>query len=55
MKEGDTIKFNDPDDMTNVMHFLAKDGVETDFMYEKDGERGFWLVVVKGDKHGKTV
>jgi hypothetical protein len=55
MKEGDTIKCHDPDDMINAMHDLAKEGIETDFMYEKDGENGYWLVVTKGDKHGETV
>ena len=26
---------------------LAKCGIETDFIYEKDGENGLWLVVTK--------
>jgi hypothetical protein len=32
---------------------LAKEDIVTDFLYEKDGEQGLWLVVVKvGDTSG---
>lgn len=42
---GDTIKCADAEDMINTMHDLEKEGITTDFMYEKDGEKGLWLVV----------
>lgn len=42
---GDTIKCNDKDEMLQVMTNLAKQGIFTDFMYEKDGMKGYWLVV----------
>lgn len=42
---GDTIKCRDPEDMVNYMHALIEEGIETDFLYEKDGERGLWLEV----------
>ena len=42
LKVGDTIKCHDPDD---TMNELVKSGVETDFLYKKDGKEGFWLVV----------
>ena len=47
MELGDTIRCHDKDDMVKTMMDLAKDGIETDFLYEKDGEKGFWLVVTK--------
>ena len=41
----DTIKCHDKDEMLQVMTNLAKQGIFTDFMYEKDGIKGYWLVV----------
>ena len=37
LKVGDTIKCHDPDDMIDTMNELVKSGVETDFLYKKDG------------------
>lgn len=42
---GDTIQCGDTDDVVKTMKDLAKDGVETDFLYEKDGVQGLWLEV----------
>ena len=39
-KVGDTIKCHDKDEMLQVMTNLAKQGILTDFMYEKDGIKG---------------
>ena len=47
LKVGDTIKCHDKDDLIKTMTELAKCGIETDFLYEKDGENGLWLVVTK--------
>lgn len=47
LKVGDTIKFQDAEDMINTMFNLNHCGIETDFMYEKDGERGLWLEVIE--------
>ena len=47
IKVGDTIKCHDKDDCVSYMNELAKCGIETDFLYEKDGEYGLWLVVTK--------
>lgn len=44
---GDTIKCADKEDCVNMMLELAKEGVETDFLYEKDGKKDFWLEVEK--------
>ena len=45
MNVGDTIKCHDEDDMIRAMTELAREGIETDFVYEKDGKKGFWLEV----------
>ena len=47
LQVGDTIRFFDSDDMIEVMTNLANDGVYTDFLQEKDGEKGYWLVVTE--------
>lgn len=49
LNKGDTIQCSDPDDMIEVMTDLARQGIETDFVYEKDGVKGYWLIVTKGD------
>lgn len=46
LKIGDTIKCSDADDMIDTMERLAKSGINTDFVYEKDGKEGFWLEVI---------
>ena len=40
MKKGDTIKCADAEDCVRAMTELAVCGIETDFLYEKDGESG---------------
>ena len=47
LKVVDTIKYNDKDDLIKTMTELAKCNIVTDFLYEKDGEHGLWLVVTK--------
>lgn len=47
LKVGDTIRCADADDMINTMTVLAEEDIFTDFLYEKDGVKGFWLVVEK--------
>ena len=44
---GDTIKCRDEEDCIQTMRELSKGGIETDFLYEKDGEKGLWLEVKK--------
>lgn len=50
LKKGDTIKCADADDMIEMMTELARQNIETDFMYEKDGEKGYWLIVTKSKR-----
>lgn len=47
LKVGDTIKCHDKEDMVDLMTELAKENITTEFMYEKDGEEGLWLVIEK--------
>ena len=47
LKVGDTIKCHDKDDLIKTMTEIAKENIETDFVYEKDGVKGLWLVVTK--------
>ena len=50
LKVGDTIKCHDADDLINTMKDLAQEGIETDFVYEKDGQKGLWLEIVEVKK-----
>jgi len=46
LKVGDTIKCC-KEAIVDVMMELENEGITTDFMYEKDGEEGYWLVVTR--------
>ena len=48
LRKGDTIKCADAEDCVRTMNELAVCGIETDFLYEKDGESGLWLEITKG-------
>ena len=50
---GDTIQCHDKDDCIRTMMELEREGVETDFLYEKDGEKGLWLEVKKVMEDGR--
>ena len=56
LKIGDTIQCHDADDMIRTMTELEKENITTDFLYEKDGIKGLWLVVerIGNVKHNKT-
>ena len=45
LQVGDTIQCHDKEEMVNLMTELEKENITTDFMYEKDGIKGLWLVV----------
>lgn len=45
LKVGDTIKCKDKYDAVSTMEQLAKEGIETDFLFMKDGQKGLWLRV----------
>lgn len=42
---GDFIKCHDKDEMVDVMESLNESGFDSDFVYEKDGEKGYWLKI----------
>ena len=42
---GDTIKCHDKDELVRVMGELVKQGIYTDFSFEQNDIKGFWLVV----------
>ena len=46
LQVGDTIKCHDKEEMVQLMAELEKEDIHTDFLYEKDGVKGLWLVVV---------
>lgn len=52
---GDTIKCKDPEDMVDCMYALNREGIETDFLYEKDGVKGLWLEITKIRKKKKNI
>jgi len=49
LKVGDTIKCHDRDDMIETMLSLAKENIECDFLYEKDNQKGLWLIIERID------
>lgn len=48
LKVGDTIKCKDAKEAISYMKTLTSAGYQTDFMYEKDGESGIWIVIENG-------
>lgn len=54
LKKGDTIKCS-KGEIIGIMMALEEEGYGTEFMYEKDGEKGYWIVITKGvRKNGKA-
>ena len=53
MNVGDMIRCHDEKEMISIMECLAKEGITTGFVYEKDGEKGLWLEITKVE--GKDV
>ena len=50
LQVGDTIRCHDKDEMVNISMELYNEGIDNDFLYEKDGQKGLWLVVVDSKK-----
>ena len=46
LKVGDLIKCHDTEDCLKYHDELAKHDIMTDFLYEKDGEKGLWLEII---------
>lgn len=47
LKIGDTIKCHDAEDAAKLVGELAMGGYDTEFVYQKDGERGIWLEITE--------
>lgn len=43
----DLIKCADEEDMYETRMELFREDITSDYLYEKDGEKGFWLVIKK--------
>ena len=50
LKVGDTIKCANKEDLLKTHNDLAENGIQTDFMYEKDGVKGLWLEIISIEK-----
>lgn len=50
LKKGDTIKCSSPDEAIDLMYELDLEGYDTDFLYEKDGEKGLWIAILEVPK-----
>lgn len=55
LKVGDTIKCSSKEEMVKMTIELGRVGIYTDFVYEKDGEEGYWLTVVGVRYRGEQV
>ena len=44
LKKGDLIKCTD-EDAANVADALSNNGIDWDFVYEHDGEKGIWIEI----------
>ena len=45
LKVGDTIKCNSKEEMVSMSEALASENIFTDFLYENEGAKVFWLTV----------
>lgn len=47
LKVGDTIKCHDKDELIQLMQAIEAEDIHTDWIFNKDGEQGLWLVVTE--------
>ena len=45
LQKGDTIKCHNADEMVELSTILSKEDIDNDFLYEKDGKKGFWIEI----------
>lgn len=50
MKKGDYIKCHDAEEAADIADSLNKEGIEWDFVYTKDGQKGIWIEILKGEE-----
>jgi hypothetical protein len=51
LKKGDYIKCKDADEAADVADSLNMKGIEWDFVYQKDGQKGIWIEILKGESN----
>lgn len=49
LKVGDYIECHDKEEMLDMTMELGKAGIQTEFVYEMNGEGGLWLVVTEDE------
>ena len=54
LKKGDMIECADAEEAANTADYLNMKGIEWDFVYQKDGQKGIWIEILKGENDGKT-
>ena len=52
LKLGDTIKCSNADKMIYLQTELAKEDIQVDFVYERNGEKGLWLLITSVKQGG---
>lgn len=50
LKKGDTIQCADPENLARAFMEFSKADIDVDFLYQKDGIKGYWLEVLKDEK-----
>lgn len=50
LKKGDTIRASSTEELVDISTELESQGYTTDFLYEKDGMKGKWCVIIKCPK-----
>ena len=51
LEVGDTIKCRNKKDLVESSMTLQRAGIETDFLFKKNGEKGYWLMITKISKN----
>ena len=46
LNKGDTIRACSVEELVNISTELESEGYTTDFLYEKDGVKGKWCVII---------
>ncbi len=50
LKKGDTIRASSTEELVDISMELESQGYDTEFLYEKDGVKGKWCVIIKCPK-----
>ena len=55
LKIGDVIRCHDKVDIIEMHNELARNGIQTDFVFERNGKQGLWLEIKQiGEKNDIT-